>query len=137
MEELDLNTLEYIKTICDLYSDHSSQTLGYRRLCEIIEEVKKKNLSYVQFDGSPKELGAVRDLLKTATNEEFTYTVDRMNNDEGYAVTQWEKDGSGTVVSHLMDDMWAYIVFDPKQPKHTRIQELTEEKFFDTYATYR
>lgn len=40
--KFDLATLKHIKFIFDLYSDHSTSTLGYKRLCEIIEEEEAK-----------------------------------------------------------------------------------------------
>ena len=42
--DLDLNTLEYIKFSFDLYSDMSSQTLGYKYLCGLIEKEKINNI---------------------------------------------------------------------------------------------
>lgn len=37
---LDLATLEWIKFNFNLYSDHSCQTQGYRKLCRIISELR-------------------------------------------------------------------------------------------------
>lgn len=49
--KLDLNTLKQVKFACNLYSDSSSATHGYRWLCErIIELEKLKNngcMSYI------------------------------------------------------------------------------------------
>lgn len=38
---LDLKTLEHIKFMFSIFSDNSTQTLGYASLCRIIEKVKE------------------------------------------------------------------------------------------------
>jgi hypothetical protein len=56
-KNLDLETLKHIKFTCDLYSDMSSRTLGYKRLCELIKEteqaneVNKPNAAALHIDG--------------------------------------------------------------------------------------
>ena len=39
----DLKTLERIKTVFDFYSDSSSHCLGYKFICERIQEIKNNN----------------------------------------------------------------------------------------------
>ena len=46
MKNLDLETLKHIQFVFQIYSDHSCQTLGYKRLCEIIEECEKADAEY-------------------------------------------------------------------------------------------
>lgn len=40
-DNLDLETLEYIKFHFGLYSDHSTKSHGYKWLCKLIDEVNK------------------------------------------------------------------------------------------------
>jgi len=40
IKKLDLETLEYVKRICDFQSDMSSRTIGYSWLERTIEELK-------------------------------------------------------------------------------------------------
>lgn len=40
IEKLDLRTLKHLKTVFDFYSDFSSQCLGYRFICQRINDME-------------------------------------------------------------------------------------------------
>ena len=41
IEKLDLETLKTVKLACNLYSDSSSSTLGYKWICDRINEMER------------------------------------------------------------------------------------------------
>lgn len=40
VEKLDLHTLKHLKVVFDFYSDFSSQSLGYRFICQMINDME-------------------------------------------------------------------------------------------------
>ncbi len=47
--KLDIPTLEYVKQLFDLHSDHSSKCNGYRSLCDVIEKETQKQMKHVEY----------------------------------------------------------------------------------------
>ena len=43
MKKLDLETLKYIQKVFMVYSDHSTNCLGYNYLCETIKKLEEEN----------------------------------------------------------------------------------------------